>query len=159
MTIKFEEYDDEMYDLKWCLPCRKNNHHDSEGRNVRLYSPSGKRRGCLACAKQLPPGLFTHLFKTVTETAPTNQKYTTDEEKRAARVRAQMAWNARNKDKTKVYAERYNSKPETQEKYRKSALERYHNNEKFNEKRKQYMMDYYYRKKAEKEAAINKEQE
>jgi hypothetical protein len=91
--------------LFWGKPCRRHGHQKEDGTNLRHID-----RTCMMCKKGTDLGfedqdaLYTYLIN------PKPPKRT-EEEKAALRVAASMRWNAKNKDKVKVYAKKYNAKP------------------------------------------------
>lgn len=101
--------------------CKNYDHHQSDGHNVRY-----KKGGCLACTKNLPPGLIEYTFIGLEVKLP-KVKYHTQEEKRHARVQQQMRWNSRNKEKVLGYLKTYNEKPSRVEINKIKAAERFAN--------------------------------
>ena len=92
-------------------PCKENNHHQSNGMNPRKWQGM-----CLACDKKLPPGLLPYEYQGLAEgigsAEPIGVVSMTMEERRVRHIEQQKAWNARNKEKVKVYHDKYRKKPE-----------------------------------------------
>ena len=104
--------------------CTKN-HHLPDGSNPKYTRKTEGRLPayrCVACRCNLPIGVYEYAFTNLSDPAiPPGQKYFTDEEKKAARVRSQMEWNNRNKEKCKGYMKKYISS----EKKREARLKAY----------------------------------
>ena len=106
-----------MYGLR---PCAKN-HTDMQGRVVRRKSGS-----CWACSCGLPDGKFNYDFGDLPmQEYKYKNKHWTAEDKRKARVEAQMRWNERNPEKMEKYRKKYESRDDIREKRSKSSSEYY----------------------------------
>ena len=116
MTKSFEETDQTR--LGFTTVCEKG-HCDPLGNNVKFKYRAGLAGICAACSKGMPDGVYTKIFEYIY----TNQRIKKTPEQRAAgAVQASMRWNARNKDKTSKYIQKYQAKPETQA-HRKEVLD------------------------------------
>lgn len=120
-------YQDDRYEYQYISIC-KQGHHGPDGQNITRLTKSGKKSGCFACKCGMEPGLFVEEFVNVKPfTGRKYDPFRTEEERKKLQSEASMRWNKRNKDKTKQYAKKYQSKPEVYEKIKEHAREHWKN--------------------------------
>ena len=107
--------------LKYRKKICKYGHAGPNGMAVMLFKEDGTRKGCLGCVHHLPDGPFDHDFGPLEMYVDKRIKHETAEEKRLARIKSQMEWNARNPEKFESYRKKYYK---TNEAYRERRAEK-----------------------------------
>jgi hypothetical protein len=105
--------------LVWGKPCRRHNHQKEDGTNLRHIT-----KVCMMCDKGDKLGITNQdeLYTYLINKKPPKR---TPEEKAAGAVAASMRWNARNKDKTKIYTAKYAKTEERKAVIRKKNREKW----------------------------------
>lgn len=125
-----------MAKLTWGVPCRAMNHQIEDGTNLRWNSY------CALCHDRFKDTTMTQ--QQVFELLSTKLKKPkrTVEEIKALRVAASMRWNAKNKDKTRIYTQKYLSREEVKEANKIKSKEKWSNmpkDERVRKARMQYL--------------------